>query len=43
MTPAKAGVFRPTSQTVDERTDRILDWYPMIDRMKLVELDALQT
>jgi hypothetical protein len=26
---------------VDERPDRILDRYSMIDRVKLVELDAL--
>jgi len=28
----------PAALEVNECADRILDWYPMIDRMELVEL-----
>src|SRR4029077_6399570 len=31
------------SLKIDERADRILDRHPVIDRMKLVELDPLET
>ena len=32
----------PVALQVDERADQILDWYPVIGRMKLVKLDALE-
>jgi hypothetical protein len=32
----------PLPLKVDKRANRILDWYPMIDRMQLIKVDTLE-